>query len=387
MRILMFSLFALPDSCAAATRAISFAKLLQQAGHQVDSLGICDGEETTVEGSYDTVRYKMLRMKQYYGWHAYKRIAQLKKDITEYLQNNAPYDVVILSNVYYDFADVFFAYAKKCGAKLAVNAVEWYEKDDIRFSGIRGKLNFIKNRIALTHTHVKMGNIIAISSLLDDYYATRGCNTVTIPTIVDTQEYSQVANEPKTYGEVLHIAYAGSPARKDYVINAIRALALLSEDERKRIELNFYGPTRQQMERLGLPAEFWEQYGESVVCHGRIPYEQVKSKIAQADFTVLLRPQLRYANAGFPTKVGESMACGTPVIANLTSDLGRYIIDGQTGVICADETPESCAEAFRKALALTSEQRMQMHKNCQEMAEQAFDYRAYIDAMNDFLKK
>lgn len=268
---------------------------------------------------------------------------------------------------------------------MVQSVCEWFDRSN--FSGIKGLVKLLNNRYSLRVQYPKEGNIIIISELLERYYESRHCRTVILPTLVDMREYEAVSNAPKQPGEVLKIAYAGSPAKKDYVANAIRAVALLRDEERKRVQLHFYGPEKKQLSALGIPEEFLEEYNETIICHGRIPYEQVKAKIAEADFTVLLRPDKRYANAGFPTKVGESMACGTPVIANLTSDLHKYIIDGQTGIVCRDETPESCAEALRRALSLTAEQRMQMHEQCLEMAKKAFDYHAYLDAMDKFLKK
>ena len=387
MRILLFSDISIPDSCALATRVMVFAKLLRQLGHETELLGVSYRKEEALEGSFDGIPYRMLRASSDTGLRAGRRVARLNKDIKTYLAQMPKFDTILLSNVYYDYAAAFLAYAKTHGAKLLVNQVEWYDRKDIRFGGITGKINLLKNRIALRHLHVKMGNILAISSLLDDYYKNRGCNTVTIPTIIDPAEYAAVASQPKAMDPVLKIAYAGSPARKDYIANAIRALPLLSKEERKRIQFHFYGPQKEQLAVLGVGADFLETYKEQLVCHGRIPHCEVKEKIAQADFTVLLRPDKRYANAGFPTKVGESMACGTPVIANLTSDLGKYIIDGQTGILCADETPESCAEAFRKALALTDAQRAAMHENCLEMTQKAFSYSAYQEAIEAFLHR
>ena len=107
------------------------------------------------------------------------------------------------------------------------------------------------------------------------------------------------------------------------------AVGLLSDEEKGRLALHLYGTVPEQLVMLGIDPAFLEAHRDTVICHGRIPYAEVKGKVADADFTVRLRPNKRYANAGFPTKVGESMACGTPVIANITSDLGKYIIDGK----------------------------------------------------------
>ena len=390
MKILMFSAFELPDSCANATRALNFAKLLKNLGNDVDSLGICYSSENHLCGKYDGVEYEMVRAMPFYGIKSYKRVKKLQIEITSFLNKKSidgPYDVIILSNVYYDFSKLFVSYAKKFGSKVVVNSVEWYEKDNVQFDGLLGKVNYIKNRIALKKIHVKMGNIIAISSLLEEYYKARGCNTVRIPTIIDTKEYDAVSSTERKYNQKLHIAYAGNPGRKDYVINALYALDLLNEHERERVCFDFYGPTTEQLVAGGLSEEFLEKHRSQILCHGRIPYVEVKRRIAEADFTVLLRPNLRYANAGFPTKVGESMACGTPVICNLTSDLGKYVLDGKTGVVCKNETPEGCADALRRALSFTTEERAAMSRACLEMSDAAFDFSVYGNAVDGFLKR
>lgn len=388
MRILLYCDFGLPDSCADATRVINLAKLLREEGHEVTLLGVQYKAGGPTEGSYDGISFEMLRAGPWKGLRAYKRIRGLERSIAAYLSSTAsrPFDAVVLSGVYFHFTKHFRAYSKRHGTKLIVSALEWYDKTNVQFVGLRGKINFVKNRVALRRIFVKMKNIFAISTLLDDYYKARGCNTVTVPTIIDLKEYAGVAGAEKNFGDTVRVAYAGSPGRKDYIVNAIRAVEFLSEEERSRLRLDFYGAKTEQLYRLGLSPEFIKTYGENIVCHGRIPYAEVKEKIAAADFTVLLRPDKRYANAGFPTKVGESMACGTPVIANITSDLGKYILDGKTGIVCRDETPEACAEAFRRALAMTAEERSAMRRATLEMADTAFNYRAYAEDIEAFLK-
>lgn len=385
MRILLFSNFSFPYSCADATRVLNFAKLFKELGHKIDVLGVQYAKQGALSGEAEGISYEMLQATQWTGLKAYKRVKQLEKDIQAYLSAQDRYDAILLSNVYYDLSNVFIRYAKKTGAKLMVNAVEWYEKDNVQFDGIKGKINFIKNRIALRCIHKKMGNIIAISSLLDDYYQKRGCQTVTIPTIIDMEEYSLVRKREKQYENVVNIAYTGNPGRKDYIVNAIYALEYLTDTERNKIRLHFYGATKEKVCQDDDFRACVEKYDKQITFHGRIPYVEVKEKIASADFTVLLRPNKRYANAGFPTKVGESMACGTPVIANLTSDLGKYIIDGRTGIVCENETPIACARAFQKAAIISIAQKKEMRETVLTCSEEMFDYRSYQDVLMRFL--
>ncbi|MBQ7850556.1 MAG: glycosyltransferase, partial [Clostridia bacterium] len=354
----MFSQFGLPDSCAAATRVMNLARLLRELGHEVGLLGVAYAQGSCLRGEHDGMRYSMLQANACQGLQAGMRVRDLDRQIRQYLSaQEKPWDMIILSNVYSDHVRTFNEYARRHGTRLAVNAVEWYALDDERFRGPGGVINLLKNRAALCWKHVRMGNIIAISTLLEQYYAARGCRTVVIPTIVDMKEYQGLVHHPH---DRLQIAYAGSPARKDYLLNVVRALTLLTEAERSRLELHLYGPTPEQLRALGMSAETERSCGDALVCHGRIPYDEVKARIAEADFTVLLRPDRRYANAGFPTKVGESMACGTPVICNLTSDLQLYVHDGKNGIVVQDESAQACAAGLRRALDLSDEMRADM---------------------------
>ena len=73
------------------------------------------------------------------------------------------------------------------------------------------------------------------------------------------------------------------------------------------------------------------------------PHAELPNLIAEADFTVLMRPNKRYTNAGFPTKLVESLASGVPVIANLTSDIGWAVRDGREGLKVDDYSAASLA--------------------------------------------
>ena len=388
MRILLFCDFEFPDSCADASRVFNFAQIFRELGHEVHMLGVCYSRKAELNGTYKGFEYKMLKTSAHHGLQAGKRIKNLSNDIEKYLSEyvgERKYDAILLSNVYYDHSSIFADYSKKHGAKLIVNALEWFDINNATFKGLMGPLKFAKNRIALRSIYKKMGNMIAISSLLDDYYKKRGCNTVRIPTIVDLDEYASVRNKKRVAGDKIIVAYAGVPGKKDYVVNAIKALERLTDEERSHIELHFYGPTVDYFKNSGIDDGVVETYKENVICHGRIPYSEVKERISEADFTILLRPNKRYANAGFPTKVGESMACGTPVIANMTSDLDKYIIDGKTGIVCDDETPMACAAALKRAISMTDEDLCFMRENCLQMSEQAFSYKSYLKAVDDFL--
>ena len=381
--IVLFSNFELPTSCANATRMWSFAKMLRELKYDVFVLGVCYTDCDQLEGTYDGFNYKMIKAPNTHGFSAVNRARIVEKEIEREFNSLAHINeigTIILSNVYYDYSRFFIKYSSRNKIRLIVNSVEWYDRSNELFDGIKGFVRFFQNRIALKYLHVKMGNIIAISTLLADYYSNKKCRTIVIPTVLDMLDY---VNLPVPENDKLVLSYAGSPAKKDLVVNILKAIFELG-NEANKFEMHFYGATREDFIRLGISSEQINSF-PCVFFHGRIPYSEVKERIALSDFTVLLRPNKRYANAGFPTKVGESMACGTPVITNLTSDLSKYVKDKKTGIVCDDDSIASFKTAIITALSLDVNQRQEMRRQTLKMAYDSFDYRCYLNELETLI--
>ena len=386
--VLLFSNFDLPESNADAIRVFNFAKMLQEQGCMPIIYGVTY-DEKNMDGNFEGLNYKLIKLKKSSGIKSIFRTIKMGKNINKELRKiyrDIGLDAIVLSNIYFDCAHIFLKFSKKYNVPLIVNSVEWYDKNNAQFKGKYGPIKLVKNRIALKYLHVKMKNIIAISTLLEKYYKTRNCNVITIPTIIDLKHYNKFDNVHKLNNKV-KLCYAGSPARKDLIVNFIYALLQMETNTLNKFEVNLYGFNIESLYKLGITVEDMKRLKNVVYCHGRIPYEKVKDKISESDYTLLVRPQKRYANAGFPTKVGESFACGTPVILNLTSDLDKYMVDMKNAIICKDETVESCKEALIKTLDVKPEDYQKMRKEAYNSAVNCFSYQIYSSLLYNFIRK
>jgi glycosyltransferase involved in cell wall biosynthesis len=101
---------------------------------------------------------------------------------------------------------------------------------------------------------------------------------------------------------------------------------------------------------------------------------------------LIRNPEERYAKAGFPSKVVESLANSTPVLCNLSSDLGLYLRDGENAILASDHTPQAVALAMERAAGLSFEERKGMCEAAHNTAKVKFDYRQYQDALASLLK-
>lgn len=293
-------------------------------------------------------------------------------------------DVVIDYGGYSLYDTYLIPWCRKNKIPLIIDAVEWYQPSHLPLGALGPfRWNF---ELAVRYFHIRAGNIIAISSYLEKYYQNKGCWTIRIPPTLDTKKITYRL-EPSHLKKPLILAYTGFPGKKDLLNNVIAAL-LRIDPHGQNIQLVVAGPKPREI--LQLPVFIDSGYKNLPGCVnplGILSFEGVLNVVREADFTVLLRPPLRYAQAGFPTKVPESLAVGTPVICNITSDLGEYIRDGMEGLICRNESVAACVEVIERAIRLRTGQREAMRRAARTRAERSFDFRNYSESLNRFIQK
>lgn len=269
-------------------------------------------------------------------------------------------------------------WCRKNNVKIVVDVVEWYDASHMT-GGKYGPFN-ISAKIALRYLYSKCDGVVVISRALQDFYSKKGCQTIRVPPTLDVVGHVPPSQPIAKAGGVLTLVYAGTPGNKDLLGNVIKGVNQVDPLGTK-VRLVVIGPSADQVKGLiGC-----DELPVFVDVLGRISQSDVAKYVASADFSVLLREPLFFANAGFPTKFVESMTNGTPVIANLTSDLGLYLRDGVEGIVCADHSADAFAAALKRVIDLTSEQRESMRIAARKQAETSFDFRVYANSFSSFL--
>lgn len=166
---------------------------------------------------------------------------------------------------------------------------------------------------------------------------------------------------------------------------------LLQSRKTSNFKVCFIGFTREQ-----LLEQFLEEQRDAynmklqvlkdhIVFYGLQSNSDAQMIISQADFTILLRDSKTCTNAGFPTKVSESLSLGIPVIANATSDIAMYVHDMVNGCIVPDPCDiEGIADRLKEVMALTREQKDAMRLNA--VNKQSFYYANYVEEFKSFLQ-
>ncbi|MEV5767854.1 glycosyltransferase [Micromonospora sp. NPDC052213] len=261
--------------------------------------------------------------------------------------------------------------------------VDVMERHDTQQFG-RGRLNphFVRHRWHALLAARLADRIIAISTALHGDFAHRR-PTLVVPPQVDCAGYASPA--PPSLEGGLRLIYAGTAGAKDLLAVVVEGIRRLPAAVRDRVRLTIAGMTRDQAVSLSdLDAHCLEDLAGQITFLGRVPRERVLAELGGAHFSVLVRPDVGYSRAGFPSKVPESLAAGCPVLLNHTSDLARYIAEGREGLVLTGPTPDDVRDGLLRALALDDDEWRRMSQAARDRARD-FDYRSWAPAVSDFV--
>lgn len=395
-KIIYTGAFRFPDGDAAAARVLGVGKALRAAGYEVVFAGWEEHEREQDRRPDGRYVYEDFEYSSQADLRS-KTLSPLKR-LLGYLfagENTLKWlgsadlegvEAVIAYHGRSIFLSRLASFCKARNIKLITDCTEWYDAAHL----VGGRFGLVRadEELRMRYQNVKIGKVLAVSSYLEKYYSRKGCAVLRVPPLIDLDEakWSLPDGSGRSGQSGLKLTYAGTPAKKDLLGNVLRGLRILKR-EGITVELNLIGPTRQAVvECLGANASVLDELGATVIFQGRIPQAEVPRSLAANDFSVLLRPSARYAQAGFATKLVESLAAGVPVLANVTGDIAEFVADGKEGLLLPDHSPESFASGVKRALALTRQQKEEMRRYARLRAATSFDYKGYAERLGAFVK-
>jgi glycosyltransferase involved in cell wall biosynthesis len=342
--IIYVGAFELPDRNAAAQRARANAQIFAQ----LDFKTICVGVSPEVsEGrlsplaaeSNDTIEYWNRSLPQS-GAAWFRRVVSVA-DLEPLVAANA-HDLVAV--IGYDFPAVSLARLKaiahRYGAVAIGESTEWYANSG--FTSISGIARTVDKSLRMRLQNRRMDGLIVASSFLKDYYANRGQPVVELPTLMPDVRTREASRRQGRGAGPVRLLFAGGgfdphligtdrERLKDRLDHVIEALAIAAKHGGDFI-LDVFGVDQDTYLRIvpahkGLIGDDPDRFR----FHGKRPRKDVLSALEQADFSIFLRKPTRVTLAGFPTKYGESIHHGTPVITNNVGSLAQYHVEGKTG--------------------------------------------------------
>lgn len=192
----------------------------------------------------------------------------------------------------------------------------------------------------------RFDKILVISTNLRAYFIDRGIDkdrVIIYPMLIDPDRFRENCN--KKVFDYRYMAYCGDMgSNKDGLYNLIDAYSIFhkSNNDVKMLLIGdaqnkfLYEKLKNYVETLGL--------GSDIVFTGRVHANEVPEYLNGADVLLLARPDNIQARYGFPTKLGEYLATGKPVIVTDTGDIAKYLVSGvDCYIVKPDDTGEFSA--------------------------------------------
>lgn len=354
-KVLYVGPFELPDRNAAAQRVVCIAKALRELGYEVAFLN----QVTNFKGEGRIQRYFDFACYEFPKGTLLSRLTCIGY-IKAVLQQQFSADIVIAYNYPAVALLQLLRFSKKKGIKCYADVTEWYRPTgNLLYSLVK----YLDTEYRMKYLHKRMDGIIAISDYLYQYYAEKTMS-IQVPPIIDISD-SKWKNKriDRKLTDITNTVfiYAGSPSaqkeRLDLIIKSIESVS-----HSRKVELHVVGLTQQQFERMyNMKVE-----SQTVNFFGRLSHENTLNHIANADWSVIIRDDNRVVQAGFPTKLVESITCGTPIISNSFSNVLDYLDESNSIITSISDLTTSILSACELRLSIATD---------------VFDYHYYLESI------
>lgn len=368
MNILYLRFEDFPYGTAPSFRAFTLSKLLAEAGHTITVLAPninFSKDEINEDGTYkDIPSIRAVSITQTGG--------NIKQSVVSLLIQGK-YDFFMRPTSIKKYTTTV-KFVKKQGIPIIMDSVEWYDPSNWRLRRLDPRYYLFQYMWHFMFT--KCDGIIAISRMIESHFKKHLSNVIRIPTITDVKN---TVCRTEVRNDKVNFVFSGKlDEGKDNLDTFIEALDRV-DYMGERTQLNIYGPSIEEVKKhLGEKAELLDKHKNNILIHGRVPQQEAQVACLNSDFSVFFRLNRRSANAGFPTKLGECMTFGTPVICNDTGDISLVVKDKENGFLLNSKSVDEICETLNYLLNMKKEDREKMRRKARLSAERFFDYRNYI---------
>ena len=350
LRVAAFLTGDFPEGAAPTGRIKCYAQGLRDEGHEVSlfflwphalGIGRVNAER---QGTWEGIPFR------YFSWTTRPLRSPGRKLVTAvaavvgssiYLvRNHKRFDVLYLYRPFVRHFLHVYLLAAVLGVPVVIEQTELpsslYRERSWR-RRVRRLLNAVDERV----THHFVGHCIVISRRLFDHYEGRypAGHLHLISAMVDPERFRPGTGRQRTY----LAGYLGSFEAKDNVPGLVGAFA----EARKTLpalRLRLMGSCVHEGEVARLVRG--QRVEDAVEMTGPVSARDLPRVLAECDLLIMNRIDSPYAQHGFPSKLGEYLATGTPVIATRVSDVEEYLRDEEDALLIGAGDDAALADAI-----------------------------------------
>ena len=347
---------------APCNRIMAYVKALSELGVKTRVVFFFpDKDFSKVDRVFERVEFEYLWDKHYINIPRLK-VLSLRLYMRQFAKRLQPGDKVLV----YGFPDLVTKLSNNSSVSVYSERTEHPEASFVCFV----------NKIAISEyieACRKIAGVIVISQGLKNYFIEQGVSPKQVHLvnmIVDTSRFEKLDKKPTEN----HIAYCGTASNnKDGVDELIKAFAVLST-KHPDYKLYIIGNTPYKNQRFG-NLELVKSLGikDSVVFTGMVSRNEIPQLLKNAKILALDRPDNIQAKYGFPTKLGEYLLTGNPVVVTKVGEIPLFLKDGESALIADPGNAQNFADKMCWAIENPDRAKV-IGENGKMVAEQSFNY-------------
>ena len=236
--------------------------------------------------------------------------------------------------------------------KLILILPEFYEKPDAKFFSVN-LLKWYSFYFSMRYLIKYADGFIVLSYYLKNFVEATLNKTKPIlimPNLIDPDRFKKKNVKPYIKNKTT-IGYIGTPTRKDGVIDLIKSFSLLHQ-KYPDTHLLIIGDLTNGKTIIPSLKAFAKNFGvlENITFTGLVSHDDVPGMLLSCQILALTRSKGIFAEAGFPTKLGEYFACKKPVVISDVGDIPRYFTNEEHVILIEAENLDCIAKGFEKLI-------------------------------------
>jgi len=204
-----------------------------------------------------------------------------------------------------------------------------------------------------------------------------------VPMTVDPEPFLKCHSSQKQHN---YIAYCGPRGDRDGVPILIESFSMISK-KYKNIKLYIIGDTPGSNVLLELKnlAKILK-IENKVIFTGKITRDKVIEYLCNASILALAKPKSLQAQGAFPTKLGEYLSTGNPVVVTTVGEIPDYLTNGDSAFLAEPNNPEAFARVLNFVLS-NPELAKKVGQKGREIALKYFNYRVQALRIINFINE
>jgi len=339
-----------PKGMAATNRILSYAKGLIEYKQNVTVLSFKPSinEDLPVDGIYNDVKYSVLtripKISNHKILNIYHFAIGLLYSMKFFRRSTSSKRLLILvSNK--PFLMFYFYFISKL-----FNYKFLQEKSEFPF--VLNRKSFLGKGYAVLYTNLfykLFDGFIVMTKPLYEYFSNKkrkNAKLLLLPMTVETDRFKH-GDQVYDFEYIAYCGYMGN--NKDGVDNLITSFALIANKfPELKLVLIGDGPQNEIQRFRRIVND--KRIDRKVIFTGRVNREDMPNYLCNAKVLALARPLGLQSTGGFPTKLGEYLSTGKPVVVTSVGDIPEYLENNRNAFLCEPDNPILFAECIEKVL-------------------------------------